>query len=192
MALTAEDLAQISQHLVRLVAVRVANLAARATVQLVDDSGQLQTLQIGGIHGGPYDGCEHLQPYGISGVPPAGSEAIVIFPNGDRLHPLVFAVGDRGTRPGGREPGEFTIYNGLTGAKIVMTKDGDIVATPAPGRKMLIHDAGTAVPLATKADLAALATFVQGMTLPVAGATAGPPAPATVPTPTGTTVLEAQ
>lgn len=51
---------------------------------------------------------------------------------------------------------------------------------------------GTAAQLATLADIQALASFVQAMTLPVSGGTAGPPAPNSVPTPAGTTVLRAQ
>jgi hypothetical protein len=51
---------------------------------------------------------------------------------------------------------------------------------------------GAAAPLATLADVQALTKFVQALTLPVSGATAGPPAPGSVPTPAGTTVLSAQ
>lgn len=153
--LTAQDLAQLS-HLLRPLRVQVANLAARATVQLVDDSGKLQTLQIGDIAGGPYDDCEHLQPYGFSSVPLAGADtAAVIFPNGDRGHPLVVAVADRRWRPTGGQPGEVTVYNN-TGAKIVITKDGDIVATPAPGRKILAGGPSAATPPALSSELADL------------------------------------
>lgn len=141
--LTADDLAQISQHLLRPLRVNIANLAGRATVQLVDDAGKMQRLQIGDIPGGPYDGCEHVQPFGFSSVPLTGADtAVVIFPGGDRAHPLVVAVGDRRYRPTGGEPGTVTVYN-HTGAKLVLTPDGDIIATPAPGREVLINDGGS-------------------------------------------------
>src|SRR4051812_7608403 len=150
--LTAQDLAQLS-HLLRPLRVQVANLAARATVQLVDDSGKLQTLQIGDIAGGPYDDCEHLQPYGFSSVPLAGADtACVIFPNGDRGHPLVIAVADRRWRPTGGEPGEVTIYNN-TGARITMTKDGDILVRAAPGRDVLVDDgSGVTEPVVKRSE----------------------------------------
>jgi phage baseplate assembly protein V len=183
--MTAEDLAQLS-HLLRPLHVRVANLAARATVQLVDDSGKLQTLQIGGIHGGPYDGCEHLQPYGISGVPPAGSEAIVVFPNGDRLHPLVFAVGDRASRPTGGAAGDFTVYN-AAGARITLLATGDIDVHPAPGGKVRVHGGGATDALVTQQQ------FVNHTHLTAGTGPATPPtAISPTPTLTGTTVLEAQ
>lgn len=51
---------------------------------------------------------------------------------------------------------------------------------------------GTATKLPTWADFAALVNFIQAMTLPVSGATAGPPAPGTVPTGSGTNVLKGE
>jgi phage baseplate assembly protein V len=164
--LTAGDLAQLS-HLLRPLRVQVANLAARATVQLVDDSGQMQTLQIGDIAGGPYPGAEHVQPYGFSSVPLTSADtAVVIFPNGDRAHPLVIVVADRRYRPTGGQPGEVTVYN-HTGAKIVLTKDGDIVATPAPGRKILAGGVGATTPPALSSELANLKARIAAWT-PVA------------------------
>ena len=159
--LTADDLAQISQHLLRPLHVRIANLAGRGTVQLVDDAGKLQTLQIGDIPGGPYDGCEHVQPFGFASVPLAGADtAVVVFPNGDRRHPLIVAVGDRRYRPTGGDPGTVTVYN-HTGASMTITKDGDIVARPASGRKMLVDDGSGAAALPTMADFQGLITIMS-------------------------------
>jgi phage baseplate assembly protein V len=202
---TADDLAQISQHLLRPVRVQVANLVARATVQLVDDSGQMQTLQLGDVAGGPYGDCEHLQPYGFSSVPLAGADtACAIFPNGDRGHPLVVAVADRRSRPTGGAAGDVTVYN-AAGARITLLATGDIDIHPAPGGKVLVHDGGTATAVATKQDLAILraALSTAAITLGVGGAaTIGPAADvlvaALVPTPSpptwpiGTKVLEGE
>lgn len=190
--LTREVLDQI-RHLIRPLATRVANVAARAVVQMVDDSMKLQLLQLTVLQGEVIDGAEHFQSYGIAGVPPAGSEALVVFPGGDRSHPLVFAVTHRGSRPTGGEPGEMTVYNGLTGAKLMFTKDGDIVATPAAGRKMLVDDGSGAAALPTMADFNGIISIMNA-----AGTGAATALPAAVasyraahPTwPDGTKVLE--
>lgn len=191
--LTADDLAQISQHLLRPISVRVANLARRATVQLVDDTGKLQTLQIGDTPGGPYDGCEHVQPFGFTSVPLEGADtAIVVFPNGDSRHPIVVSVADRRYRPTGGDPGTVTVYN-HTGASITINKDGDIVARPASGRKMLVDDGSGAAALPTMADFNGIISIMNA-----AGTGAATALPAAVATyqaahpmwPDGTKVLE--
>jgi phage baseplate assembly protein V len=180
--MTADDLAQLS-HLLRPLRVQVANLAARATVQLVDDGGQMQTLQIGDVAGGPYDDCEHLQPYGFSSVPLEGADtACVIFPNGDRAHPLVVAVADRRSRPTGGAAGDVTVYN-AAGARITLLATGDIDVHPAPGGKVLIHNAAGAT------DALVTKTEFNAHTHPTAGT--GAPSPPTVPA-VGTAVLKAQ
>jgi phage baseplate assembly protein V len=192
-------LRHINHHLLRPIALRVANSIARGVVKLIDDSKQLQIVQLGVLEGETVDGGEHFQPYGISGVPPVGSEAVVVFPNGDRGHPLVFSVTHRASRPTGGQPGEFTIYNGLTGAKVRMLASGDIEITPATGKNVLVHDAGSSVALALKADVDALKSWASTHTHLVSGVTAGgasvtsaSPLPTPLPTATGTTVLKAQ
>ena len=98
-------------NLLRPLATRMQNAAARAVLQLVDDSTKLQLLQIGVLEGETIDGAEHVQPYGFSSVPHAGADtAAVVFPNGDRGHPLVVGVADRRHRPTGGQAGEVVIY----------------------------------------------------------------------------------
>ncbi|MGN6105792.1 MAG: phage baseplate assembly protein V [Kofleriaceae bacterium] len=130
------------EHLLRPLRNRIANAIARSVVQLVDDGKRMQRVQLGVLAGEDVEGeggGEHFQPYGFSSVPLAGAEGVVVFPNGDRGHPLVVVVSDRRYRPTDGEPGEVTVYN-HTGAKIVMTKDGDIEVQPAPGREVYVRD----------------------------------------------------
>lgn len=131
----------------RRIAARVANIAARGVVQLVNDAKKLQLVQLGVLEDEDVDDGEHFQPYGFSSVPLVGAEAVVVFPGGDRGHPLVVAVSDRRYRPTGGQPGEVTVYN-HTGAKVRITKDGDLELTPAPGRKTIINGANTGPGLA--------------------------------------------
>jgi phage baseplate assembly protein V len=143
MPLSREDLRQL-ERLLRPLATRAANTVARGVVQLVDDSTKMQLLQLGVLDGETLDGAEHFQPYGFYSVPLAGAEAAVIFPNGDRTHPIVVAVADRSKRPTDGDGGEVGIY-GPTGARVRMMANGDIELQPAPGREVFIRDEGGTV-----------------------------------------------
>lgn len=167
MGISQETIDQINRFLVRPLAMRVANLVARGDVKLVDDTPGQQALQIDGFIGGPRDDAEHWHPYGFSSVPLAGAEHVTIFLNGDPAHPLVIQVSDRRYRPTGGQPGEVTVYNN-TGASIRITKDGDIVARPAPGRSMLVDDGSGAAALPTMADFNGIVSIMNS-----AGAGAG-------------------
>lgn len=117
------------RELLRPLQVRLANAIARAVVQLVDDGMKLQLLQLGVLAGEEVDDAEHFQGYGFSSVPLPGAEAVVLFPGGDRAHPLVIAVDDRRHRPTGGAPGEVVLYCKY-GQRIRFLEDGtaEIVA----------------------------------------------------------------
>lgn len=162
------------RHLLRPLATRIANIAARATVSRASDGKKLQLLQLGVLDGETVEDAEHHQPYGFSSVPMGGAEAVVIFPGGDRAHPLVVAVSDRRYRPTGGEAGEVTVYN-HTGAKIKITKDGDIEVTPATGREVFVRDAGgTAQKLLTQADGLVLRAAINTATVAVGAGGSAP------------------
>jgi phage gp45-like len=143
--------------LLRPLSNRIANSIARAVVQVVTDGTKLQAVQLGVLTGEDIDDGERFQEFGFSSVPLVGAEAIVVFPNGDRGHPLVVAVDDRRHRPTAQDPGTVTVYNHI-GAKITITADGDIVATPATGRHCLLGSGSASDPVALKSDLVALKT----------------------------------
>jgi phage baseplate assembly protein V len=174
-------------HLLRPLATRMANMVARGVVQLVNDATKLQLLQLGVLAGETVEGdkgAEHFQSYGFSSVPLVGAEAVVIFPNGDRSHPLVIATSDRRYRPTGGQPGEVVVYNN-TGAKITITKDGDIKVRAAAGRQILADDGAGAGPLVTQAQ------FMNHthLTAPL-GPVTPPTSISPTPTLTGTTVIQ--
>lgn len=142
-------------HLLRPIATRAANTNARAVVLLVDDEKMLQLLQLGVLEGETVGGAENHQPYGFTSVPLPGAEAVVVFPFGDRAHPLVVTVSDRRYRPTDGEPGEVTVYN-HSGASVRLTADGDIVATPAPGRTVRLGSDSASIAPALATELADL------------------------------------
>lgn len=162
MPITRDMLEQLGR-LIRPLATRVANSIARGVVRLADDGPKLQLLQLGVLAGETIDGAEHHQPYGFTSVPLTGSEAVVLFPNGDRSHPLVVSVSDRRYRPTDGEPGQVTVHN-HNGATVTLTADGDIVATPAPGRKVLIGSAAADDPPALSSELADLKARIAAWT----------------------------
>lgn len=154
MGVDRDMLGQLRQ-LLRPLATRIANTVARAVVQLADDGTKLQLLQVGVLAGETVEGAEHFQSYGFSSVPLAGAEAVVMFPGGDRAHPLVVSVSDRRHRPTGGEPGEVVVYNHV-GASVKLTKDGDVVVRAAPGREVLVDDgSGATEPLVKRSEFLA-------------------------------------
>lgn len=193
MGLDRGDVKQL-MHLLRPLATRIANTVVRGVVQLASDDKKLQLLQLGALFGETVDNAEHFQAYGFSSVPLAGAEHVTIFPNGDRSHPITIAVSDRRYRPTGGKAGEVTMYNNA-GASMTMTKDGDIIARPAPGRSMLVDDGSGAAALPTMADFNGI---VQIMSTCGAGAATAVPATlsayqaAHVGWPLGTDVLKAK
>jgi phage baseplate assembly protein V len=91
--------------------IRIANMVARAVVQLVNDGAKLQVLQLGVLEGETREGCERFQEYGFTSVPLAGAEAVVLFVGGRRDHGLVVAVDDRRYRKKDLQPGEVALYH---------------------------------------------------------------------------------
>ena len=174
MGIDRETLSQLS-HLLRPLATRLANTVARAVVQLVDDDKKRQLAQLGVLAGETVDGAEHFQPYGFSSVPLAGAEAVVVFPNGDRSHPLVVATSDNRHRPTGGEPGQVTMHH-YKGAKVTMLENGDIEVTPGPSGEVLVSDGtGGAEPLVKLSEF--MAHGHAAFSAPPTATTPGPPSP---------------
>lgn len=161
---------------------RLHNLVARAVVQVVSDGGTLQGMQIGALDGEDIDDAERFQEYGFTSVPLTGAEAVVVFPGGDRGHPLVVAVDDRRHRPTGLEAGEVAVYS-ETGARVLLKANGDIEIDAAPGGKVYISDgSGGTEPLITKSQF-------DAHVHPTGTGPSGAPTNAAT---SGTTVIEAK
>jgi phage baseplate assembly protein V len=92
---------------------RVRGMVARAIVRLVDDARQAQELQVDLLAGESQDAVERFQNYGLTSVPHAGAEALVVFAGGLRSHGVVLAVEDRRYRLTGLEDGEVALFDDL-------------------------------------------------------------------------------
>lgn len=160
--------------MMRPLATRVNNMVARAVVQLVDDGRKLQMMQMGVLADEDVPDAEHFQSYGFSSVPLPGAEAVMLFPNGDRAHPLVIAASDRRYRPIGGVGGQVDIYH-YKGAKVTMLDSGDIEVTPGPGGEVFIRDSGgTADRLVKKSEHDGHTHGPGSFTTPSSGGAGGP------------------
>lgn len=162
-------------------AMRMLNMIARGVVALVDDSKRMQMVQMvrGDLAGGAGDPAEHFEPFGFTSVSLPGDAsgkpmAATMHVAGDPGHPIVIAVADRRYRPTGSDPGTVTVYN-HTGAKIILTKDGDIEVQPAPGRQVFVRGpGGTADRLVTKGEYDGHTHGPGSFATPSAGGGGGP------------------
>ena len=84
---------------------------ARAVLNVVDDEGNMQRVQISLLEDEVIDGVERFQNYGFTSVPEEGSEATVVFVGADRSHPVVVVADDRRVRKKGLKPGEVAVYH---------------------------------------------------------------------------------
>lgn len=105
---------------------RVMLAIGRATLGPVDDAGGLQRSQVTLLAGEVRDNVERIQPYGLSAVPLAGADALVVCVGGNRDHPVIIGVDDRRYRPGGQDAGDVCIYSYQTGHKITLKADRKI------------------------------------------------------------------
>lgn len=102
---------------------RVASLAVRGLLQLVDDGQGIQIVQVTMEEGRPLDGVERFQPFGLSSVPMAGAEAVVVCVGGYRHHAIALMVDDRRYRPQSLKPGETIVYD-IRGQRVYLSEDG--------------------------------------------------------------------
>lgn len=90
---------------------RIRLMIARAVVNLVNDAGGLQLLQVNVLHGETRDEVERVQNFGLTSHPPAGSIPILAAVGGSRDHMVAVAVDSPEFRPKGLKPGETATYN---------------------------------------------------------------------------------
>lgn len=115
---------------------RVAMLAGRCVVNLVNDALKMQGVQISLLADETLDGVERLQNYGFTSNPQPGAEGLAVSVGGFRSQCVVIAVDDRRFRLTGLAPGEVAMYTDQ-GDKIVIKRGGTIEVTAAT--KLLVH-----------------------------------------------------
>ena len=107
----------------------IANMAARATVALVNSAGRIQRVQMRLLNGEAKQSLDHFEAYGLTSNPHPGAEGLALFLAGDRSHGVVINIGDRRYRLTSLAPGEVALYDDL-GQKVHLTRTGMQIHTP--------------------------------------------------------------
>lgn len=103
---------------------RVRSLIMRATVTRVNDSGDLQEIQISRLEDEVLEGCERVGQYGLTSVPPIGAAAIVAQIGSNADHQVILGIDDK-SRPHPLEPGQTVLYDGA-GTRVILFANGNL------------------------------------------------------------------
>lgn len=106
---------------------RVRNMVARGVIARVNDDPKAQELQID-LLADETASAERFHDYGFTSHPPAGAEALVVFPGGTRSHGIVVAVADRAYRMKAMQSGEVALYDDQ-GQYVLLGRDGITIHT---------------------------------------------------------------
>ena len=147
------------------------NIVERGTIARVDDTPSTQNLQVELGSDEVLDGIEHLQPYGLSFVPPEGSEVVCVNTGSATL---AMCAGNPGDRPTASAAGTGGLYN-AQGWRVFLDEN-DIVNLGAKIAEAFIARADK-----TDAALARLQAAFDVHVHATAGSTGTPSAPTAVP-----------
>ena len=121
---------------------RVMLMVGRAVLTVVNDSTDLQTVQVEGLLGEVIDGAERMQMYGFTSHPLKGADVLVLAVGGVRQHPVVL-IDDRRHRVKDLEEGEVCLYSHLDEAgnmhRIILKEDRSV---EVHGADVVVHASG--------------------------------------------------
>lgn len=98
-------------------------LIMRGTLKRTDDSKGLQQMQVSRLEGEVLE-CERVGQWGLTSVPPSGSEVVIVQIGSSPDHHVILGVDDSG-RPHPNDPGSTMLYDGQ-GSKVFLAGDGSI------------------------------------------------------------------
>jgi phage baseplate assembly protein V len=160
---TADALVRLVQQVTAPLRHRLAMVVSRLVLDAVNDAAKLQGLRVQVLADEVLDEVEHFQPGGLTHVPLAGAEGVLLCVGGNRAHAVAVGVANRDARPTGLLPGETGLYSaqaGSGGLKVLLDAEGNIVLTPTAtvtieGALLVTGDvsAGTATPATTRSLL---------------------------------------
>ncbi|WP_174296541.1 phage baseplate assembly protein V [Sphingomonas bacterium] len=111
---------------------RLAHLIGIGRATLVDDTGEVQLVQVtegatgAGMDDQVTDKVKRVAEFGLASVPPIGSEVLLLRRLGQRALAMVIGTSHRPSRPRGLKPGDTAIYD-VRGAKVQLTADGLLI-----------------------------------------------------------------
>lgn len=116
---------------------RLLMTIGRGRITTVNDAGNVQMLQVRLGQDEVRDTTPRLAEYGLTSVPPVGTDAIVIFIGGDRSTGVAVATGNQAARPKGLAVGEVAIYDDQ-GQMVHITRAG--ITIKGAGKPVTIQD----------------------------------------------------
>ncbi len=112
-------------------------LIGRGVLKALDASGKMQTVQVSGLKSEIISDIERPQPYGLETYPEAGTEAIIIFPNGNRDQGLAIIINDRDNKPEDLSEGDVHVWSNadlvLNTGDAALWKPNVLTADPMTG-----------------------------------------------------------
>jgi phage baseplate assembly protein V len=118
---------------------RLLHAIGRGRITTGNDGGSVQMHQ---VRLGPdeiKDDIPRLAEFGLTSMPPVGSDAVVLFLGGDRSNGAIVATGHQASRPKGLAAGETMLYC-QDGKSIYLTADGGVVVE-AKGQDVTVNNA---------------------------------------------------
>lgn len=105
------DLENVLQRVLTPIKNRISLMAGRALLNIIDDSGGLQVVQLSALAGETREKVSRFQNFGFTSNPPAGSEAIILSLGGQRESMVVIATESRDARFKNLAAGESAQYS---------------------------------------------------------------------------------
>lgn len=109
---------------------RIQLMSSWGRITFADDSQPAQVLQISLNDDETRDDTPRIAEFGLTSVPPDGSDVLVVFLGGDRTKGVVVATGHQASRPRGLTAGETMLYD-LQGKHVYLTNANGIVIEAA-------------------------------------------------------------
>ncbi|MDE1715753.1 phage baseplate assembly protein V [Chromobacterium amazonense] len=110
------------------------------TTTPANDGGPVQVLQVQLGRDETRDHLRRLAEYGFTSHPPVGTDAVVLFPLGDRNNGVVVGTNHQGSRMKGLVPGEVAIFDNR-GQSVYLTASGIVIN--GAGLPLTINNAPT-------------------------------------------------
>jgi phage baseplate assembly protein V len=119
---------------------RLLHVIGRGRITTGDDTGPAQLHQVKLGLQEVKDNIPRIAEFGLTSMPPVGSDAVLLFIGGDRTNGAIIATGHQQSRPRGLLPGETMIYS-EDGKQIYLTASGIVVE--ANDQPVTVNNAST-------------------------------------------------
>lgn len=116
---------------------RVILMVGRGRIKTGKDDGNIQKLQVKLGEMEIRDNTPRMAEYGYTSMPPADTDAVLLFVGGDRSNGIIIATGNQTYRLRGLQTGEVALYDDQ-GQKVYLTRAGIVI--DGAGKPVTIHN----------------------------------------------------